>query len=126
MTFLTLDDVLIIHSDQISRYGGSGGIRDIGLLDSALSVVHAQFEGQFTHESIYQMAAAYLYHIAQNHPFVDGNKRTAVAAALIFLDLNGVEVRVDEQALADFVLDVARGLVEKKEIAGFLREASSQ
>jgi len=98
LTFLTLDDVLIIHSDQISRYGGSGGIRGTSLLDSALSVVHAQFEGEFAHESIYEMAAAYLYHITQNHPFLDGNKRTAAAAALIFLDLNGVEVWVDEDA----------------------------
>lgn len=82
--FLTLDEALDIHRDQIQRYGGSSGIRDLGLLQSALAQPQAAFAGQFLHADLIEMAAAYLFHITQNHPFVDGNKRTGTAAALVF------------------------------------------
>lgn len=82
--FLTLDEVLGLHDDQIRLFGGSGGIRDLGLLQSAIGNVAATFGGRFLHETLFEMAAAYLYGICRNHPFIDGNKRTAADAALTF------------------------------------------
>jgi len=82
--FLTLDEVLSLHAEQIRLFGGSSGIRDIGLLQSAIGSVEATFDGAFLHETIFSMAAIYLYGICRNHPFVDGNKRTAAATALVF------------------------------------------
>lgn len=78
--YLTTEDVLEIHADQIERYGGSGGIRDRGLLEAAVAMPQASFDGQLLHGDLFEMAAAYLYHLVQNHPFVDGNKRAGTAA----------------------------------------------
>ena len=89
--FLNVDDVLAIHQDTIKHEGGRAGLRDPGLLESAVTMPQQQFEGIYLHPSLAAMAAAYLFHIAANHPFVDGNKRTAVLAALVFLDVNGVK-----------------------------------
>ncbi|HYQ81440.1 MAG TPA: Fic family protein, partial [Anaeromyxobacteraceae bacterium] len=72
--FLTLDEVLALHADQIGRYGGSPGLRDLGLLESALAAPRATFGGEHLHGSLPEMAAAYLFHLVRNHPFVDGNK----------------------------------------------------
>ena len=80
--FLTLEDVLFLHDDRIARYGGTLGIRDVGLLQSALGMPSATFSGALLHEGMPHMAAAYLFHIAKNHSFLDGNKRTALAAAI--------------------------------------------
>jgi death-on-curing protein len=89
MIFLELDELLAIHASRIERYGGGLGIRDVGLLQSALQMPRAQFGGQYLHSSLEEMAAAYLFHIAQNHPFIDGNKRAALGAMIAFLGLNG-------------------------------------
>jgi len=83
--FLTLDDILESHQNQIETYGGSHGVRDIGLLESAIAQPEASFGGQYLHADIFEMAAAYLYHLVMNHPFVDGNKRVGLEASLIFL-----------------------------------------
>jgi death on curing protein len=83
--FLSLDDILESHQNQIDTYGGGQGIRDIGLLESAIAQPEACFGGQFLHADVFEMAAAYLYHLVMNHPFVDGNKRVGLEAALIFL-----------------------------------------
>jgi death-on-curing protein len=120
--FLTLDEVLSLHAEQIRLFGGSSGIRDVGLLQSAMGSVEATFDGAFLHETIFAMAAAYLHGICRNHPFVDGNKRTAVAAALTFLELNGVEVDADEDAFYDLVIGVAEGRVSKASVTVFLEE----
>lgn len=119
--FLRVEDVLQIHQDQIERYGGSPDLRDPGLLASAVDTPRATFDGATLHGDLFEMAAAYLFHIVQNHPFVDGNKRTGTAAALVFLDLNGVEMSVDDDTLVDHVLAVAQGNVAKSEVAAFLR-----
>lgn len=117
--FLALDDVLALHQDQISRYGGAPGIRDIGLLKSALASPAVTFDGALLHRSLAEMAAAYLYHLSQNHPFIDGNKRTALAAALVFLWINGHRVRIPEDELYALVIGVAGGSVSKPDIAVF-------
>lgn len=86
--FLDIDHAMRLHRSLIEAYGGSEGIRDVGLLHSALAVPRASFGGEFLHQDLFEMAAAYLYHIVQNHPFIDGNKRTGAAAAIIFLSMN--------------------------------------
>jgi death-on-curing protein len=124
-TFLSLAEVLEIHRDQVARYGGACGIRDIALLKSALGMPPATYGGQFLHTDIYEMAAAYLFHIAQNHPFLDGNKRVGAVAALVFLALNGYDFDAPEDDLADMVLDVARGITGKADVAVFFRRWSA-
>jgi death-on-curing protein len=119
--FLSLAEVLEIHQDQLARYGGSSGIRDVDLLKSALGMPAATFCGQFLHPGIYEMAAAYLFHLVKNHPFIDGNKRVGAVAALIFFDLNGLEFNAPEDDLADMVLKVANGEMDKAEVAVFLK-----
>lgn len=123
--FLTLDDVLRIYEDQMKRYGGRPGLRDANALLSAIAMPQATFEGQHLHEDIFDMAAAYLFHLVQNHPFIDGNKRVGTVAALVFLDMNGWEVAFDDDQLAAFVFEVARGKHDKQAIAAFLRGRSS-
>lgn len=120
--FLTLDEILSLHEDQIKRYGGSGGVRDLGLLQSAMGTAAATFGGVFLHATVFEMAAAYLYSICRNHPFVDGNKRTAVAAALTFLEMNGIEVEAEEDEFYDLVIGVAEGRVSKAEVAVFFQK----
>ena len=85
--FLTVDDVLAIAADQVERYGGAFGVRDFGLLESAVSAPLATFGGEYLYRDLCEFASAYLFSLAKNHPFVDGNKRTATAAALVFFAL---------------------------------------
>ena len=118
--FLTLDEALLIHADQIRRYGGSHGVRDLGLLSSALAMPEASFGGLHLHTSLAEMAAAYLFHIAQNHPFLDGNKRAALAVALAFIWLNDQRLEARENALTELVMGVAAGRVGKAETAVFI------
>lgn len=122
--FLELEDILELHEHQITHYGGSMGIRDMGLLISAVQMPKASFGGEFLHEDIVTMASAYLYHLVQNHAFVDGNKRVGLAAALAFLSYNNHELVADEDELTEFVLNVAQGKVGKSEIGEFLRRNS--
>jgi death-on-curing protein len=119
--FLSLDEVLALHADQIERYGGRPGVRDAGLLQSALGMPSATFEGRFLHDSLHEMAAAYLFHLVQNHPFVDGNKRVGLMALLIFLGLNAHWLEADPDDLERLVLGVASGRITKPEVAVFVR-----
>ena len=120
--FLTLDEVLAIHADQIRRYGGAAGLRDLALLESALAMPETTFDDEFLHGTLFEMGAAYLFHLARNHPFVDGNKRTALMCALVFLGLNGHRLEADPDAIYALVDGVASGDVDKAEVAVFLRE----
>lgn len=121
MTFLTLDEVLAIHADQIERYGGALGIRDRGLLESALAMPEAAFSGTELHPTLHEKAAAYLFHLVKNHPFVDGNKRIGLAVGLAFLALNDIFIRATDDELVELVLDVANGRRSKADVAVFLR-----
>jgi death-on-curing protein len=105
--FLSLDEVLEIHEQQIERYGGSPGLRDGGALESAVATPHVTFGGEFLHTSIPAMAAAYLFHLCQNDPFIDGNKRVGANAAITFLLMNNWEPTFDAEELTDLVLSVA-------------------
>ncbi len=119
--FLRVDEVLEIHRDQLERYGGTAGLRDPGLLLSALAQPQATFGGEFLHPDLLMMAAAYLFHIVQNHPFVDANKRVGAVTAIVFLSLNGIELQADEQGLEQITLATARGEANKEQIASFFR-----
>jgi death-on-curing protein len=119
--FLTLAEVIEIHADQIERYGGQKGIRDINLLSSALAMPQASFEGTFLHPTLVEMAAAYAYHLSQNHPFVDGNKRTGLAASLVFLELNGVTVSDPKGRLYEAMMVIASGKLSKGKLTTVLR-----
>ena len=119
--FLTLADVVRIHVDQIERFGGRVGIRDIGLLQSALAMPEASFGGEWMHRDPYEMAAAYAFHISQDQPFFDGNKRTGLACALVFLELNGVSLSDPAGRLYQAMMDVAAGDADKWALADAFR-----
>lgn len=114
--FLSLDEVLEIHAQQIERYGGSAGIRDPAGLESAIATPQATFGGEFLHRTIPAMAAAYLFHLSQNHAFIDGNKRVGANAAITFLLMNDWEPTFDETELVDLVLAVASGGMTKQDL----------
>ena len=117
---------MYIHESRIRKYGGgSTGVRDTGLLQSALGTVEATFGGEFLNPTLFDMAAAYLYGICRNHPFLDGNKRTALACALAFLGLNGLTTCAGREELYQLVIGVAGGRVTKDEIARFFERVSA-
>lgn len=120
-TFLTFEEVLELHQTQIALYGGTMGIRDMGLLESAVSAPAAKFGGAFLHEDWASMGAALLFSIVKNHPFLDGNKRTGSLAAYVFLQINDVEFEPDEKEFGDLTLACAEGSVTKEQIVAFFR-----
>ena len=124
--FLTLSEVLMILEDQIRNYGGAYGVRDLNLLSSAIYMPESNFDGKYLHESIPAMAAAYAYHLCQNHPFIDGNKRVALACSLVFLDINGYEFNCNEEILYNEIMNVAKGEIKKDELIIFYEKYSSK
>jgi len=123
--FLTLAEVVAIHSDQISRYGGQAGIRDMALLESATAQPSAGFGGRYLHRDLHEMAAAYAFHLCQNHPFFDGNKRVAITSALVFLRMNDIRISDPRSSLIEVMLDVAQSKVSKAELAAIFRKLSA-
>ena len=119
--FLTVDEVLYIHRRTIEEHGGSVELRDRGLLESAVAMPAARFAGAFLHSDVPAMAAAYLFHLCKNHPFVDGNKRIALAACDIFLELNGWELIATDPMLETLTLSTADSSITKDEVITFLR-----
>jgi len=120
-TFLSLDEVIFLHDEQLVRFGGAAGIRDLDLLASAVGTPQASFGGEFLHPDLFSMAAAYAFHIAQNQPFVDGNKRAGLLSALVFLDLNGMMVSDPEGLLYQAMIDIAERTMDKGGLADLLR-----
>ena len=118
-SFLTLEEVVAIHCDQIARYGGSVGVRDWQLLKSAVATPAVTFGKQLLHTDLCEMAAAYLFHIVQNHPFIDGNKRVGAVAADVFLALNDLKLTADQDDYAELVLGAASGKASKSAVAEF-------
>ena len=125
-TFLTLDEVIEIHRDMIERYGGSPGIRDQRLLESAVAMAQAGFGEQYLHSTVFERAAAYLLHIVNNHAFVDGNKRTGAMAAFTFLKLNHLTLNAAELRFERVMREVAEGKMGKERIAEFFRKNSKK
>jgi death-on-curing protein len=124
--FLNKETIVAFHKDQIETYGGSQGIRDRGLLESALAQPQARFGGEYLHNGLFHMAAAYGFHICKNHPFFDGNKRTALVAMYTFLYMNGYQLKADKKSLYAAVMDLAKGKIEKEELARYLEKHSEE
>ncbi len=115
-----MEEVLGLHADQLRLFGGSDGIRDRGILESAISTPACTFDGEYLHAGLFEMSAAYAFHIAEGQPFVDGNKRTALNAALVFLDLNGWLVIDPDMRLYDGMIGFATGECDKARFAKLL------
>ncbi|HAZ13807.1 MAG: death-on-curing protein [Bdellovibrionales bacterium GWA2_49_15] len=124
--FLTIEEVLEIHRNQIELYGGSHGVKDQGMLESALAQPTASFGGDFLHRDIIEMASAYCYHLIENHAFNDGNKRVGIVASLVFLEINDFEMNVPEEILEKFVIDIASGSLSKNDVTNFIRKNSNR
>ena len=122
--FLTLEDVLELHEMQLESFGGATGIRDRGLLESAVMMPQASFGGDYVHAGVFEMAAAYAFHIAQNQPFVDGNKRTALASALVFLDWQDIEINDPQEELYSAMIGLAQKTLDKAGLAVLFQKLS--
>lgn len=124
--FLTIAEVLEIHSKQLDAHGGIHGIRERSLLESAVMTPQASFGGEYLHQDIYEMAAAYAFHIAENQPFLDGNKRTALVSALAFLDLNDCIILDPDGRLYKMLIDIANHTADKYDLAELLRSLPTE
>lgn len=122
MEYLTARDILKIHSFIIDETGGSHGVRDRGVIDSVVQTPKQPFGGQEVYPDIYQKAAVYMHRIIMNHPFVDGNKRTAVTATSVFLEENGHNVTVKEGGFELYAVRVVEEKLEVEDIAVWLEE----
>ena len=119
LIFVSVGDAITIHRRMVDDFGGDSGLRDRGLLESALAMPKAMFDGDYLHVDLPSMAAAYHYHLCANHPFVDGNKRVAVAVAEIFLRANGLQLEASDDEIVELTLGVASGTTGKPEVTGF-------
>ncbi len=124
--FFTVEQVIELHDAFLEDHGGLPGIRDKGLLISAIEMPRASMFGEYLHKTIYDKAAAYLFHIVQNHPFNDGNKRTGALTTILFLEENGIKIAFSDQEYEEFVVSVAQGQKNKEEIAYFLRHGKEK
>jgi death-on-curing protein len=124
MIYLTPEQILFLHARLVAETGGAQGIRDLGLLISAVDRPKAAYEGSELYPGVLTKAAALMHSLIQNHPFVDGNKRTGIAAAGILLQLNGYRLTATNEELESFTMSAARGLEEVPEIASWLEEHS--
>jgi death-on-curing protein len=120
--FLTVDHVLAIHRRMIEEFGGEPAVRDLGLLESAVMMPAARFGGKFLHDGIPAMAAACLFHICRNHPFVDGNKRTGLASAEMFVLLNELRLAATNAELEELTIGMAAGRISKDDTVAFFRK----
>lgn len=120
--YITLDVVLAIHDDMIERYGGSHGIRDLGLIQSALARPQASFGGEDLYPTILAKAAALFHSLIFNHAFMDGNKRTSMTTTARFLYINGYELIAEKEEFVDFPLRVENKHLSLEEIAEWLKK----
>jgi death-on-curing protein len=118
---LSVEIVREIHAEAIARFGGSDGVRELALLESAVAAPQASFGGKSPYWDMAEVAASYLYFLCKNHPFVDGNKRAALGACIVFLRLNGIEPKSDGPEWEDLVLGIASGALSRDEAIAHLR-----
>jgi len=144
IAFLTLEDVMALQEELIRHYGGAPGLRDAGLLAAALAMPQAGFGGRYFHEFPHEMGAAYLFHLVRNHAFIDGNKRVALACAILFLvrnhafidgnkrvalacailffKINRVPYSITEEEAVELTLAAAGGKMDKGAVTAFFRQ----
>ena len=123
--FIPESVIIAIHDDQIRLYGGAYGVRDIAALDASLHMPQAGFGEEFLHTTILEMAAAYGFHLCQNHPFLDGTKRTAGMVMFTFLQLNGLEPGASEPDYYAVMISIASRQMSKEQLANWLLEIVS-
>jgi death-on-curing protein len=119
---LTVEIVREIHAEAILRFGGSDGLREAALLESAVAAPQATFGGRSPYKDLAEVAAAYLFYICRNHPFIDGNKRAALGACIVFLRLNGIQPKGDGPDWEELTLAVASGEIERQGTTERLRK----
>lgn len=119
--FLNAIEVQEIQNYQIRNFGGDYGLRDRGLLESAINTPQITFSGEYLHKDIFSQAAAYLFHIVKNHPFVDGNKRAGAMTAVVFLEVNGYHFNATTDEFVNMVVNTASGKMQKSEVAEFFK-----
>ena len=124
MVFLGLEEILILHDIQIQKYGGLEGVRDLTLLESAIQRPQTSFDGKDLYSTIFDKAAALCMSLIQNHSFIDGNKRTGIYAALVFLELNGHILTVSTNELLNLTLNIANKKVNIEELSNFFEKKS--
>jgi death on curing protein len=123
---LSVEIVREIHAEAIKTFGGLNGIRDEALLASAVFAPQSSFGGKSPYTDLIDVAAAYLFYLCRNHPFVDGNKRTAMGAAIVFLRLNGMETAPDSEKWERLLLDVAAGKLDRDQTTQYLRKLAKR
>ena len=111
-----------VHAEAIARFGGSDGVRDTALLESAVAAPQASFGGKSPYHDLAEVAAAYLYYLCRNHPFIDGNKRAALGSCVVFIRLNGIEPRPDRPEWEELILAIAAGSLDREHATTRLRE----
>lgn len=121
MKYFRVEEVIDFHDLLVEKYGGMSGIRDLGLLTSALAMPQQSFGGQELHETVYEKAAAYMYHIIKNHPFFDGNKRTAVFVCIAFFKRNNMMFEIDPLVLEELAVNIAKNAIDKTELSILLQ-----
>lgn len=126
ISYLTLEQVLAIHQNQIDTYGGKDGIRDLALLESAIFRPQTTFSGRDLYSSLFEKAASLMHSLILNHPFLDGNKRTGVVAIIIFLQINGYLLDIKQEKLINFALDVESKKLGVEQISSFLESNSKK
>lgn len=124
--YLTIEEIILLHDRQVRVHGGLEGIRDLGLLASAIDMPRTTFDGKELHKSLFDKAAAYLFHIIKNHPFNDGNKRTGAFTAILFLRMNGIKLDLDLAQYENLVILTAKGHASKTQISRFFKNFSKK
>jgi death on curing protein len=118
---LTVEIVREVHAEALARFGGSDGVRDSALLESAVAAPQASFGGRSPYQDLTEVAAAYLYYLCRNHPFIDGNNRAALGSCIVFLRLNGIEPKPDGPEWEELVLAIASGNLDREHATMMLR-----
>lgn len=126
MNYLNINQVLAIHSEVIEQAGGSRGVRDIGLVDSAVARPQATFGGKDLYPNIFSKAACLGHSLIRNHPFVDGNKRTGYMSMRLFLNINGYDIKAPEDEKYKFVIEIAEKEKDERSIAEWLKKHSQR
>ncbi len=124
IVYLTLDEVLAIHHKEVEKFGGSHGVRDLNLLDSAIHRPQSSFMGEDLYPSLFHKAAALMHSILLNHPFIDANKRTATVSMAYFLHLSGYNIEAGQKELVELALKVASKQIDLEQISKWLKEHS--
>jgi death on curing protein len=119
---LAVEIVQEIHAEAIARFGGSNGLRDLTLLESAVAAPQASFGGKSPYADLVEVACAYLFYLCRNHPFIDGNKRAALGACIVFLRLNGLQPAPDGPKWEELTLGVASGELDREQATKRLRK----